>query len=267
VGRTLRLNGHPFTVIGVAASRYRGLNALARTAAWVPAWMFDALMEVPPTASILEDRGSMFNVLARMKPGVSLARAQAALDIEAARLAREYPSTHKDVALRVVPETHARPTPEIGPFLRVATTALTGLTLVLLLITSANVTGLLMARAASRGREVALRAALGARRGRIARQLLTEALVLSLVSGALAVPLAVFAVRGLHGLIAGASSVVTIDPDLSIDLRVLAVTFATAITAGIVSGLAPALVASRVDVATALKSSGRGASRGPTSRA
>ena len=105
-----------------------------------------------------------------MKPGVSLPQARAALDVTAAGLAREYPSIHKDVSLRMVPEPETRPTPEIGPFLRAASTALAGLAGLLLLITSANVANLLMARAASREREVALRAALGARRGRIEKR-------------------------------------------------------------------------------------------------
>ena len=109
------------------------------------------------------------------------------------------------------------------PFLRVATTGLTGLAALLLLITSANVANLLMARAASRGREVALRAALGARRGRLVRQFLTEAVVLALLGSVVAVPIVVLAMRALRDLIARVSAIATFDPDLSVDVRVLGV--------------------------------------------
>jgi predicted permease len=141
-----------------------------------------------------------------------------------------------------------------------------GLAAVMLLITGANVANLLMARAVGRGREVALRAALGARRGRIVRQFLTEAVVLALLSSMVAVPIVVLAMRSLHDVLAGVSGIATIDPDFSVDLRVLAVTLAMAIGAGIVSGLAAALSTGRVDLANRLKSGGRGTTAGSSSR-
>jgi predicted permease len=265
VGRSVRINGQPFTIIGVASRAFGGTETLVRVAAYVPAWMFDTFRAANGPSSILEDRAvRTFTVLGRLKPGVSLAQARAALDVRAARLARDYPSTHKDVSLRVVPETHTRPTPEIGPFLRVAATAMAGLAAVLLLITSANVANLLMARAAGRGREVALRAALGARRGRLVRQFLTEAVVLALLASTVAVPVVVLAMRVLHDVLAGVSGIATIDPDFSVDVRVLAVTLAMAIGAGVVSGLAAALSCCRVDLGETLKSGGRGATGSPS---
>ena len=198
---------------------------------------FSDLFSASASASIFDDRSARrFRVLGRMRPGVSIEEARAALDVSAASLAREYPSTHKDVALLVVPETHARPSSEVGGFLRIATTVLIGLAAIVLLITSANVTNLLMARAATRGREVALRAALGARRGRIVRQFVTEAVTLGLLGGMVAVPLVVLAMRALRRVLANASAVASIDPDLVVDVRVLAVTLAVAIGSGVVAG-------------------------------
>ena len=128
----------------------------------------------------------------------------------------------------VVPETHARPSVEVGGFLRIATTVLIGLAAIVVLITSANVTNLLMARAASREREVALRAALGARRGRLVRQFLTEAVVLALLGAIAAVPAVVVAMRALRNLLAGASAMANLDPELVVDVRVLAASLAIA---------------------------------------
>ena len=131
-------------------------------------------------------------------PGVSLSQARASLQVTTAALAREFPDTNKDSSLVVIPETHARPNPNIGPFFRVAGTAFAALAVLLLLITSANVTNLLMARAASREREVSLRAALGAGRGRLVRQLLTESVVLALLASAVAMPIAILALRSFE---------------------------------------------------------------------
>jgi putative ABC transport system permease protein len=257
VGRDVRVYGKPFTIIGVTAPPFRDTQSLVRVSAFMPAWMLGATTE-PANFNTFEDRAARtFTVLARLQPGVSLAQARAALRAEAARLAREHPSSNKGMSLLVVPETDTRPTARLGPFLHMAGTALLGLAAVVLLITSANVANLMMARAASRGREVALRAALGARRGRIMRQFLTEGVALALLGGLLAVPVVVLAMRALQAFFAGASSMVTIDPDFSVDVRVLLAAFAIASLAGLVTGLAPALYACRADLAQSLRSGGR----------
>ena len=190
VGRTVRMNGRSLTVIGVAPRGFRDrvAGAHCRVRARLDDRCLLGLFLRPP--SVFDDRSARrFRVLGRLEPDVSIDEARAALAVTTASLAREYPSTHKDVELLVVPETHARPSPEVGGFLRIATTVLIGLAAIVVLITSANVTNLLMARAASREREVALRAALGARRGRLVRQFLTEAVMLALLGGMAAVPL------------------------------------------------------------------------------
>lgn len=261
VGRQVRIRGTPFTVIGVAASSFHGTESLLRVSAYVPAWMNDAFNDgrVSSGTSVFNDRAARrFSVLARLKPGVTLAQARADLDVRAAGLAREFPSTHKDVSLRVVPETETRPTPELGSFLHVTSTVLAGLAVLVLLITSANVANLLMARAAGRGREVTLRAALGARRGRIMRQFITEGVTLALLGGLTALPIVVFAMSSLQHVFAGVSAAVAIDPDFSVDRRVIAVAFLMSIAAGIVAGLAPAMQAGRTDLNSGLRSGARG---------
>jgi putative ABC transport system permease protein len=260
VGRTVRLNGTPFTVIGVASSRFRGTEPLLRAAAYAAAGTFDVFNAgYESTGSPFEDRTSrMFAVLARLNPGITIAAARAELGVKTAALARDFPATHKDVSLRIVPETHTRPTPELGPFLRRASTALAGLAAIVLLITSANLANLLMARAASRSREVALRSALGARRGRIVRQLVTESIAVSVLGGLVAIPIVVFAMQRLRAFVAGASAAFTLDPDFGVDASVVAAALGIAVGAGVVAGLAPALWVLRSDVADILRSAGRG---------
>jgi predicted permease len=258
VGRLARINGRPFTIIGVTSPSFRSTESLVRISAFVPAWMYDVFSDAPAALSRFEDRNArMFTVLARLKPGVSLAEARAALDVRAAALARDFPLTHKDVSLRVVPETHTRPTPQFGAALRVASTVLAGLAALVLLITSANVANLLLARGASRGREVALRSALGARRGRIMRQFLTEGMTLALLGAVVAIPIVIAAMRALMALVAGVSSVVVIDPDFSVDLRVIGAVLVMAIGSGVVAGLAPAIWACRADPGQMVKSGAR----------
>jgi predicted permease len=266
VGRTVRMNGRSFTVIGVAPRGFH-TESLVRIAAYVPAWMMDAFADFVSNASVFDDRSARrFRVFGRLRADVSIDEARAALAVTTASLAREYPSTHKDVELLVVPETHARPSVEVGGFLRIATTVLIGLAAIVVLITSANVTNLLMARAASREREVALRAALGARRGRLVRQFLTEAIVLALLGAIAAVPAVVVAMRALRNLLAGASAMANFDPELVVDVRVLAASLAIAMGAGVVAGVAPALLACRADLADRLRGGARTASDRSSSR-
>jgi putative ABC transport system permease protein len=263
VGRPVRLGNQPFTVIGVSSRSFRGTESLVRVAAYVPVWMIDAFMSFGPSQSQFEDRSvRSLTVLGRLKPGVSLEQARAALDVRAALLARDYPETHKDVRLRVVPETHARPNAQLGEFLRPAATLLTGLAGMLVLITSANVANLLMARAASRSREVALRAALGARRGRLARQFLTEGVTLALLGGVVAIPFAVLAMTALRNFLSNTTAAIAFDADFSLDVRVLTAMLGMTIGAGVVAGLAPALAACRADLGARLKSGARETAHG-----
>jgi len=258
IGKVARINGRPFTIIGVTSPSFRSTESLVRISAFIPAWMYDVFSDAPAELSRFEDRNArMFTVLARLKPGVSLAEARADLDVRAAALARDFPDTHKDVSLRVVPETDTRPTPQFGASLRIASTVLAGLAALVLLITSANVANLLLARGASRGREVALRSALGARRGRIMRQFLTEGMTLALLGAIVAVPIAIAAMQALMTLMAGVSSVAAIDPDFSVDLRVIGAVFVMAVGSGIVAGLAPAVWAYRADPGQMVKSGAR----------
>ena len=268
IGRTVRMSGRSFTVIGVAPRGFR-TESLVRIDAYVPAWMLEAFSYYSPPSgqSIFDDRSARrFRVLGRLNANVSIDEARAALAVTTASLAREYPSTHKDAELFVVPETHARPSIESGGFLRIATTVLMGLAAIVVLITSANVTNLLMARAASREREVALRTALGARRGRLVRQFLTEAVILALLGAMAAVPAVVVAMRALRSVVAGASAIASLEPDLVVNLRVLAASLAIAVAAGIVAGVAPALSACRTDPGDRLRSGARAGSDGSGSR-
>ena len=264
VGRKVRVTGRPFTVIGVTPPSFDKAHTLIYPSAYIPLWMYDDVMNLPAGESVLQRRDNhQMWVLGRLKPGVSLSQAQAALQVSAAALARAYPATNKDSTLVVVPETHARPNPNIGPVFRVAATAFAALAILLLLITSANVTNLLMARAVSREREVSLRAALGAGRGRLVRQLLTESLVIAFVAADVAVPIASVVLRNFQQAMAASTAIATLRPDFSLDARVLVGVLGLTLLAGIVSGLAPALMAMRADLNVALKSGSRGASGEP----
>ncbi|HZL93353.1 MAG TPA: ABC transporter permease, partial [Vicinamibacterales bacterium] len=264
VGRAVRLNGRPFTVIGVTPQSFDSAHSLIRPSAYVPVWMQDDLADIPASSSILESREShQMWVLGRLNPGVSLAQARAALEVKAAALASEYPATNRGVSLVVIPETHARPNPNIGPFFRVAATAFAALAALLMLITCANVTNLLMARAVAREREVALRAALGAGRGRLVRQLLTESVLLAALAGIVAFPLIVQALGLVAQGMASTTSIATIRPDFSLDARVVGAALLFVVIAGVVSGLAPAVMAIRANLNAAVKAGGRGAAGEP----
>jgi predicted permease len=267
VGRSVRLGSHPFTVIGVSARSFRGTESLVRVSAYVPFWMVDAFMNWVEGQSEFEDRSvRSLTVLGRLQPGVSLEQARAALDVRAKLLARDYPQIHNDISLRVIPETHARPNPSLGGFLRIAATVLAGLAGVLVLITSANVANLLMSRAAGRSREIALRAALGARGGRLARQFLTESVTLALLGGVVAIPVVMLATTALRNFLSNTTSVIAFDADFGFDVRVLTTLLVMAIGAGVVAGLAPALAVCRADLGTRLKSGGRGTADGSGGR-
>ncbi len=265
VGRSVRMNGEAFTIIGVAAERFTGLESLLRVSGFVPLSMVDRLKQDRSAGTeFFEARDShQLGVIGRLRPGVGLAQARAALTGKANVLARLFPATNTSNALRVVPETHARPVPQNGSMFHVAAGVLALLAALLLCIVSANIANMLLARAASRGREMALRGALGARHGRIVRQLFTESVVLAILGSVGAIALAMAAAAAMENGIAGLPFEAPLRVDFSLDWRVFGVTLLVAVTAGVMAGLAPALYARRADVTSLLKTGGqRAAGRG-----
>ena len=260
IGHRVRVNGWPATIVGVTPPAFRGADGLVRPAGWVPASMARDLLN-PAGPSILERRGAhAFAALARLQPGHSAAEVQSAFAATSASLARTYPTTNRGVAIEVVPERRSRPNPGLRAFFGFAASASIALAVLLLLLTTANVANLMLSRATGREREVALRSALGARQGRIVRQLLTESVLLTSMSGLVALPVVTLLMHATEDALAHLTSVATLLPDLSVDWRVVAGAMAVSAVAGISCGLLPALHAARTDLNTVLKAGGRGTS-------
>jgi putative ABC transport system permease protein len=235
VGQTIQVYANPLKVIGVAAPGFRYPDAADL---WIP-WR---------TESGGTDRSNAnYHAVAKLKPGVDLSRAQAEMQMIGGRLASRYPENRfKSV---VVTPLQERLTGDVRKMLWV----LMGAVFVVLLIACANIANLLLARAAARTREIALRASLGAGRERLVRQLLTESGVLGMVAGAAGVALAFAMVRGL--VVLSPTNLPRLD-EVRIDATVLSFALGLSLLAAIVFGLAPAIHASKLDLSGVLKQSG-----------
>jgi putative ABC transport system permease protein len=251
LGRTLRLSGEPHTVIGVMPPAFQFPNGQFEV--WVP--LQSALAGVPAQANNRALR--IFRALVRLKPGVTLAQAQAETDALAGRLAAMHPTTNQDFRF----ELQAVYDRLVGP-VRPALLVLLGVVALVLLIACANVANLLLVRARARQREIAIRTALGAGRSRVVRQLLTESVLLAAAGAALGLLLAAWTLDVLPGLTADIPRLDTV----RLDLSVLAFTAGLAVLTGIVFGLAPAWQAVRADAAVGLHDGGRGATAGRGAR-
>jgi predicted permease len=242
IGTTVALGTQAFTVVGVTPKGFHGVNVGLRPELFVPVRV--------------QDRGERgYFVMARLQPGVVVEEARAALDVLARQLEESGPVSRRGITFSVLPELEGG----VHPLARDAFVAF-GATLatavgLMLLLACANVAGLLLARAVSRRREIAVRLAVGASRGRIVRQLLIESGSLWLIAGASGTGLAIAAMRVL-----AATPLPTDRPlfvDVGVDGRVLAFTMGATALTGIVFGLAPALDATRRDIIGSLRESGR----------
>jgi putative ABC transport system permease protein len=249
VGRQITLNGVSHEVLGVMPSSF---TESADAQFWLP------LAPVGQFASLFTSRGSFWlTVVGRLKSGVTQAAAQAEMDAIAARLEKEYPS-NAGLGIRLV-RLHEE---IVGDVKRPLLILLAAVCFVLL-IACANVANLLLTRAASRTRELAIRAALGAGRARLSRQLLTESLVLGLIGGIAGLALAMWATGVLRSL--APAELPRLD-NVSVDAWVLAYTAGAALLTSLLFGIVPAIHASRHDVGARLKEGGRTGTDGRSGR-
>ncbi|HEX4641165.1 MAG TPA: ABC transporter permease, partial [Chthoniobacterales bacterium] len=243
IGQQITIGGNPYTVVGVMPSGFQDpIPAATRVVQlWLPLPINDNMRN--------SRRGDFLDVIARLKPGVKLEAARAEMTGIAARLEKQYPATNTQWGVIVQP-LHETLTGDVRPALLILLSAVA----FLLLIACANVANLLLARASSRQREIAIRAALGASRGRVVRQLLTENIVLSLCGGGLGL---LFAWWGIQALLALSPGNIPRLSSISINRDVLFFTLGISLITGIVFGLVPAFTASRPDLNNTLKEGGR----------
>jgi putative ABC transport system permease protein len=257
VGRNLLINGRPYVVIGVTPPLFRGSNLLEDIDLYVPMAM-QALVRPPRGGfsgemdpDLLARRASgWLAMIGRLRPGVTVDQAQAGMAAVARRLEQAYPDTNRDQITTVYPVNQIDP--RAYPVLRMSALLLMGVVGLLLLIATANVANLLLARSVARRREFGIRLALGGSRMRIMRQLLTESLLLALAGAALGLLAASWSLDVLASLVP-ITGIFSFTLDLPIDTRVLAFTSLVAVLASLLVGFAPSLQAARASLVAALQ--------------
>ncbi len=243
IGSSIDLDKRPFTIIGIIPTAFR-TPFNKKQDVWIP------LVQDPVFSTFIPQRGThLLPVIGRLKPGVSVEQAQAEMDAISERLAREFPTENRGWAVRLVPLQK-----EIVGDVRTALLILLGAVGLVLLIACANIANLLLSRATSRSKEIALRTALGAGRARIIRQLLSETAVLGLLGGIVGVALAYWGVQALSSLLP--SSLPQMNP-VRVDYFVLGFALFLSAIAVVAFGLVPAMFAANTDIQSNLREGAR----------
>ena len=260
IGRAMTLRGDAFTVVGVTPPGFNGMVSILSPDVWVPVTASLAFEPIgihdtvpsPGATTRLNRRGDRWLwIRGRLKRGRTVADAAANVEVIMQRLAAAYPATNKNrhMSAKATTDIHFHPAADqtLVP-IAAGVMAVVGL---VLLIACANVASMLLARASSRRREIGIRLAIGASRGRLVRQLMTESLVMSLLGAIAGTLLAVWATRALQSI--HLPLPIPLAFDLRIDLRVLSFTLAVTIVAGLLAGLAPAVQASSPELVSGLR--------------
>ncbi len=252
VGRALRLGGHPFTVVGVAAPDFVGMFPLA-VDFWVP--LAHRHLIGPGDDALSDPNRRTFWAKGRLRDGIELAQARQVIEALGARMNEQYPGT-QEFRLTAIPSKDAILTPEIDQAIRMLSLFLMGLVGLVILIACTNLASIMLARASTRRREIGIRLAIGAGRGRLVRQMLTESLLLALGGGLAGVAIA----HGLIELLLALRLPLPLPLNLAFGLDLQAVFFACILTlvTGIIFGLLPARKASDPNLVEILKGSDTG---------
>ena len=252
VGRSLRIRGTPYTIVGVAPSAFSGMVPILSPEMWIPVsasldvepiGMHDAVPS-PTGTTRLERRADRWLFMrGRLKPGKTIEQARANFTLLASRLAGDNPLTNRDRRIALKPTSDVHFHPSLDPVVVPIAAGLMVVVGLVLLVACANVASMLLARASSRHKEIGIRLAMGASRGRLMRQLVTEAMVMSLLGAAGGVLLAWW----ITSIVASLSLPLPIPLafDLRIDGRVLVFTLGATFLASLLAGLAPALQATK----------------------
>lgn len=255
VGKKISLNGFPVTVSGVAPKEFKGLSGIIRTDVYVPLRVAQYIE--PQVEDSMDERdGFSWRVVSRLQPGVDLEKARQAVSVRSASLSREYPETNGKVKAQVYPEPLTRIEPAAADYMPMVARIFMGLVSLVLLVACANVASLLLVRASSRRKEVAVRTALGAANWRIMRQLLVESLLISVLGGFCGLLLAKLVTTFLESIRIAAD--IPLLFDFSIDYAVLSFAALVTVGTGVLSGLLPAWKSIRSDLFESLREAGRG---------
>ncbi len=258
VGRSATIDGHPLTIVGVAPKGFHGVQTFVSVGAYLP--ISQLAINGTPTAALSDWQNRGFILYARLRPGVTLAQADAELNVAARDMMRQQPEVEKNLVLAAFSEPAMRiPTgdPKTMYIMAGLFLSLAGM---VLLLACVNVANLVLVRATTREREMAIRTALGARRSRLLAQLVTESVTLALIGGAMGIVLGVWSSSVLGHIDPHADLPVRLAFDF--DWRVFLYSFSIALAAGIIVGVVPSIKMARSNVNTILHEGSRGIARG-----